>query len=58
MSGENVEFARSVFRRWNAGERDFPDEEIKLLRFETFIDDPADALRAAGLAEQADLPGE
>ena len=28
MSQENVEFARSVFDRWNAGERDFPDEEI------------------------------
>jgi ketosteroid isomerase-like protein len=28
MSGENVEFARSVFSRWNAGERSFPDEEI------------------------------
>ena len=28
MSQENVEFARSVFTRWNAGEREFPDEEI------------------------------
>jgi ketosteroid isomerase-like protein len=28
MSQENVEFARSVFTRWNAGERRFPDEEI------------------------------
>jgi ketosteroid isomerase-like protein len=28
MSEENVEFARSVFSRWNAGERRFPDEEI------------------------------
>jgi ketosteroid isomerase-like protein len=28
MSQENVEFARSVFSRWNAGERTFPDEEI------------------------------
>ena len=28
MSQENVEFARSVFSRWNAGEREFPDEEI------------------------------
>jgi ketosteroid isomerase-like protein len=28
MSRENVEFARSVFDRWNAGERRFPDEEI------------------------------
>jgi ketosteroid isomerase-like protein len=28
MSGENVEFARSVFARWNAGQRTFPDEEI------------------------------
>jgi ketosteroid isomerase-like protein len=28
MSQENVEFARSVFSRWNAGERMFPDEEI------------------------------
>jgi ketosteroid isomerase-like protein len=28
MSQENVEFARSVFSRWNAGERSFPDEEI------------------------------
>jgi ketosteroid isomerase-like protein len=28
MSQENVEFARSVFSRWNAGERRFPDEEI------------------------------
>jgi ketosteroid isomerase-like protein len=28
MSQENVEFARSVFRRWNAGERRFPDQEI------------------------------
>jgi ketosteroid isomerase-like protein len=130
MSEENVEFARSVFRRWNAGERRFPDEEIhpdvlvvsrilgkpvrgraglrrylreidqqfadwtmaiqdwrdagdrvvalghirlhgrrsgvafdqpvgilfevregQLLRFETFVDEPADALRAAGLSE-------
>jgi ketosteroid isomerase-like protein len=130
MSQENVEFARSVFNRWNAGERRFPDEEIhpdvvlvsrllgtavhgpagvrrylreieeqfgewtmaiddwrdagdfvaalghvqaqgrrsgvaldqqvgilfeirdgQLLRFETFLDDPADALRAAGLAD-------
>jgi len=25
---ENVEFAQSVFSRWNAGERQFPDEEI------------------------------
>ena len=137
MSGENVEFARSVFSRWNAGERNFPDEEIhpdvvlvsrilgrsvrgragvhrylreideqfdqwtmeiedwrdsgdfvvalghvrlqgrrsgvefdqqvgilfeiragQLLRFETFIDDPADALRAAGLGKRADLPAE
>jgi ketosteroid isomerase-like protein len=130
MSEENVDFARSVFDRWNAGERTFPDEEIhpdvvlvsrllgqavrgragvrrylreidqqfdewtmeiedwrdagdrvaalghvrlhgrrsgvefdqpvgilfeikggQLLRFETFIDDPTDALRAAGLSE-------
>jgi ketosteroid isomerase-like protein len=137
MSGENVEFARSVFSRWNAGERTFPDEEIhpdvvlvsrilgrsargrtgvrrylreideqfdewtmeiedwrdsgdfvaalghvrlhgrrsgvafdqpvgilfeirerQLVRFETFIDDPAGALRAAGLAERADTPAE
>src|SRR5215204_1438896 len=28
MSEGNVEFAQSVFRRWNAGERTFPDEEI------------------------------
>ncbi len=28
MSQENVEFAQSVFSRWNAGERTFPDEEI------------------------------
>ena len=28
MSQENLEFARSVFSRWNAGERSFPDEEI------------------------------
>jgi len=28
MSQENVEFAQSVFNRWNAGEREFPDEEI------------------------------
>lgn len=28
MSRENVEFAQSVFERWNAGEREFPDEEI------------------------------
>jgi hypothetical protein len=28
MSEENVEFARSVFNRRNAGERSFPDEEI------------------------------
>jgi ketosteroid isomerase-like protein len=28
MSQENVEFARSVFNRWNAGERRFPDAEI------------------------------
>ena len=28
MSKENVEFAKSVFRRWNAGERRFPDQEI------------------------------
>jgi ketosteroid isomerase-like protein len=28
MSHENVEFARSVLSRWNAGERRFPDEEI------------------------------
>jgi ketosteroid isomerase-like protein len=130
MSQENVEFARSVFSRWNAGEREFPDEQIhpdvvlvsrilgkavrgragvrrylreideqfdewtmaiedwrdagdcvaalrhvrlhdrrsgvtfdqpvgilfeirggQLLRFETFVDEPADALKAAGLAE-------
>ena len=130
MTQENVEFARSVFTRWNAGERQFPDEEIhpdavlvsrllgtavhgragvrrylqeieeqfgewkmdiddwrdagdyvvalghvhvegrqsgvaldqqvgilfevrdgQLLRFETFLEDPADALRAAGLAD-------
>jgi ketosteroid isomerase-like protein len=130
MSQENVEFARSVFSRWNAGERSFPDEEIhpdvvlvsrilgkavrgragvrrylreideqfdewemaiedwrhagdcvaalghvrlhgrrsgvafdqpvgilfeirdgQLLRFETFLDEPADALKAAGLSE-------
>jgi ketosteroid isomerase-like protein len=129
MSQENVEFARSVFRRWNAGEREFPDEQIhpdvvlvspilgkaargragvrrylreideldewtmaiedwrdagdcvaalghvrlhgrrsgvtfdqpvgilfeirggQVLRFETFVDEPADALKAAGLAE-------
>jgi ketosteroid isomerase-like protein len=130
MSEENVDFARSVFDRWNAGERTFPDEEIhpdvvlvsrllgqavrgragvrrylreidqqfdewtmeiedwrdagdrvaalghvrlhgrrsgvefdqpvgilfeirdgQLLRFETFIDDPIDALRAAGVSE-------
>jgi ketosteroid isomerase-like protein len=130
MSQENVDFARSVFDRWNAGERRFLDEEIhpdvvlvsrllgtavrgragvrrylreideqfddwrmsiedwrdagdrvaalghvrlhgrrsgvefeqpvgilfeiqggQLLRFETFIDDPTDALRAAGLSE-------
>jgi ketosteroid isomerase-like protein len=130
MSQENVEFAWSVFGRWNAGERRFPDEQIhpdvvlvsrilgkavrgragvrrylreideqfdewemaiedwrdagdcvaalghvrlrgrrsgvafdqplgilfkirdgQLLRFETFLDDPAGALRAAGLSE-------
>jgi ketosteroid isomerase-like protein len=130
MSHENVEFARSVFNRWNTGERRFPDEEIhpdavlvsrilgkavrgragvrrylqeideqfdkwtmeiedwrdagdcvaalghvrlhgrrsgvafdqpvgilfeirggRLLRFETFLDDPADALKAAGLQQ-------
>src|SRR5215208_2552875 len=130
MSQENVEFAQSVFNRWNAGEREFPDEEIhsdvvlvsrilgkavrgragvrrylreideqfdewkmviedwrdggdfvaalghvrlhgrrsgvefeqpvgilfeirggQLLRFETFLDEPADALKAAGLSE-------
>jgi ketosteroid isomerase-like protein len=130
MSQENVEFAQSVFSRWNAGERRFLDEEIhpdvviasrilgepvqgragvrrylreideqfdewtmavedwhdagdfvaalghirlhgrrsgvafdqpvgilfeirggQLLRFETFVDEPADALRAAGLRE-------
>ena len=130
MSRENVELAQSVFNRWNAGERTFPDEEIhpdvvirsrilgkavrgragvrrylreideqfdewtmaiedwrdagdcvaalghvrlhgrrsgvafeqpvgilfeirggQLLRFETFLDEPADALKAAGLAE-------
>jgi ketosteroid isomerase-like protein len=28
MSRENVEFAQSVFERWNAGERRFRDEEI------------------------------
>ena len=28
MSQENVAFAQSVFSRWNAGERRFPDEEI------------------------------
>jgi ketosteroid isomerase-like protein len=28
MSRENLEFAQSVFDRWNAGERTFPDEEI------------------------------
>jgi ketosteroid isomerase-like protein len=28
MSQENVEFAQSVFSRWNAGERMFADEEI------------------------------
>jgi hypothetical protein len=28
MSQENVELGQSVFRRWNAGERTFPDEEI------------------------------
>ena len=28
MSQENVAFARSVFDRWNAGERRFSDEEI------------------------------
>jgi hypothetical protein len=28
MSQENVEFARSVFDRWNRGERRFRDEEI------------------------------
>ena len=28
MSQENVEFARSVFDRWNAGERMFGDDEI------------------------------
>ena len=28
MSQENLDFARSVFSRWNAGERMFPDEEI------------------------------
>jgi ketosteroid isomerase-like protein len=28
MSRENVEFAQSVFDRWNAGERSFRDEEI------------------------------
>jgi ketosteroid isomerase-like protein len=130
MSRENVELAQSVFSRWNAGERRFPDEEIhpdvvlvsrilgesvrgragvrrylreideqfdewnltieewrdagdcvaalgrirlrgrrsgvafdqpvgilfefrerQLLRFETFLDEPADALRAAGISE-------
>jgi ketosteroid isomerase-like protein len=129
VSEENLEFARSVFDRWNAGERRFPDEQIhpdavlvsrilgtagrgregvrrylreideqfdewnmaiedwhdsgdfvvaighvnlhgrrsgvafdqpvgilfeirdgQLVRFETFIDDPADALRAAGIS--------
>src|SRR5215207_3205321 len=28
MSQQNVELARSVFARWNAGERRFRDEEI------------------------------
>ena len=28
MSQENVEFAQSVFGRWNAGERRFRDEKI------------------------------
>jgi ketosteroid isomerase-like protein len=28
MSQENVEFAQSVFSRWNAGERRFPDEQV------------------------------
>ncbi len=28
MSRENVEFAQSVFDRWNTGERRFRDEEI------------------------------
>jgi ketosteroid isomerase-like protein len=28
MSRENIEFAQSVFDRWNAGVRTFPDEEI------------------------------
>jgi len=28
MSHENIEFARSVLTRWNAGERRFSDEEI------------------------------
>jgi ketosteroid isomerase-like protein len=28
VSRENVEFAQSVFDRWNAGERQFRDEEI------------------------------
>ena len=28
MSRENLAFAQSVFSRWNAGERRFPDEEI------------------------------
>jgi ketosteroid isomerase-like protein len=28
MSQENVGIAKSVFDRWNAGERRFPDEEI------------------------------
>jgi ketosteroid isomerase-like protein len=130
MSQENVEIARGVFSRWNAGERRFADEEIhpdvvvvsrllgkpargragvrrylqeideqfdewtmaiedwrdggdcvaalghvhlhgrrsgvafdqpvgilfeirggQLLRFETFLDEPTDALRAAGLSE-------
>ncbi len=130
MSQENVEFARSVFSRWNAGERRFLDAEIhpdvvlvsrllgkavhgragvrrylreidehfdewtmeiedwrdagdcvaalghvrfrgrqsgvafdqrvgilfeirggQLLRFETFLDEPADALKAAGVAD-------
>jgi hypothetical protein len=58
MSQANVEFARSVFCRWNAGERRFPDDGIlfeirggQLLRFETFLDEPADALKAAGLRD-------
>lgn len=29
---------------------------VSLLRLETFIDDPADALRAAGLGDRADSP--